>query len=335
MMDVQSKVNGWFSGKTALVAGGMGFIGSHLCRRLIQDGARVVCLDNLDAGCGGNERNIEDIRHLMDVRVADVSEFDVVAPLVAGADCLFNLAGKTSHIASLSDPLADLHANCQSQLALLEACRSVRKNIKIVYAGTRQVYGVPMGLPVGESHQLCPVDINGVHKLCGEMYHELYSRLHAMDTTVLRLTNTYGPAMVIKDARQTFLGLWIRSALQGKEISVYGSGGQLRDLNYVDDVVDAFMLAASCGKTRGRIYNLGGSEVLSLNEIAGLLAHTVGGIDILRHEFPSELKAIDIGSYYADFSLIRSELGWEPSVGVKEGILRTVDYFNNNMEHYL
>jgi UDP-glucose 4-epimerase len=321
------------AGARVLVTGGLGFIGSALAGRLAASGADVAVVDALIPEHGGNRVNLRGREESIQVEISDVRDESVMKRLVAGRDFLFNLAGQSCHMDSMADPWTDLDINARAQLSVLEACRRSNPGVKIVYAGTRQIYGRPDYLPVDEKHPLRPVDVNGINKLAGESYHVLYHGVYGMRSCVLRLTNTYGPRMRIKDARQTFLGEWIRLALQGKTFEVWG-GGQLRDFNYVDDVVDALLLAAASDRTNGRIYNLGGEAPIRLEELAGALVAAAGRGAYAIKPFPEDRKSIDIGDYYADSSLIRAELGWEPRVALSAGLGRTLDFFRGNLGDY-
>jgi UDP-glucose 4-epimerase len=254
--------------------------------------------------------------------------------LVQGQDYLFNLAGQTSHLDSMQDPYTDLEINCHAQLSILEACRKYNSGIKLIFASTRQMYGKPDYLPVDERHPIRPVDVNGINKMAGEWYHILYNNVYGIRGCALRLTNTYGPGMRVKDSRQTFVGIWIRNILEEKPIQVWG-GDQLRDFTYVIDVVDALIMAASSEEANGRIYNLGGDCVISLRDLARLLVDFNGGGRIDVRPFPEGRKRIDIGDYYSDFSLIRESLGWEPRVPLREGLARTLNYYANYLKHYI
>lgn len=317
-----------------LITGGIGFIGSNLARRLVNLGARVTLVDSLIPQYGGNPHNIADIRDRLTVNVCDVRDRFAMEYLVRDQDYLFNLAGQTSHLDSMTDPQTDLDINAAAQLSILEACRRVNRDLRLVFASTRQLYGRPDYLPVDEKHPIRPVDVNGINKLAGEGYHLLYSQVHGIRSSVLRLTNTYGPGMRVKDARQTFLGIWIRQLIEGQPIKVFGDGTQLRDFNYADDCVEALLRAATSDAAVGKVYNLGSSEVVSLKDLAAMLtAGEPGG----RYEivpFPPERKAIDIGDYYSDFSLIRDELGWQPQIGLREGLQRSIDYYKLHARHY-
>jgi UDP-glucose 4-epimerase len=316
-----------------LITGGLGFIGATLARRLVELQAEVTLVDSLIPEHGGNPYNIAGIEPLVRVDVSDVRDAGVMKRLVRGKDVLFNLAGQTSHMDSMQDPQTDLEINCRAQLATLEACRRFNPGIKVVFAGTRQIYGKPASLPVDERHLPAPTDVNGIHKMAGEWYHLLYNNVYGLRCCALRLTNTYGPRMRVRDARQTFLGIWIRLLLEGEPFEVWG-GGQLRDFTYVDDAVEAFLLAAVREEANGRVYNLGGCEVLSLGELAAALVDANGGGAFQVREFPPDRKRIDIGDYHADFGRIRAELGWAPRVDIREGLARTLDYYRRHLGAY-
>jgi len=323
-----------YSGKNVLITGGLGFIGSALARRLVELEARVTLVDSLIPQYGGNLFNIHDIKDRVTVNITDVRDPFAMAYLVQGQDFLFNLAGQTSHIDSMVDPQTDLQINTVAQLAILEACRRNNPSIKIIFASTRQLYGKPQYLPVDENHPIRPVDVNGINKLAGEWYHLLYNNIYKIRASALRLTNTYGPGMRVKDARQTFLGIWIRNLIEGKPIQVYGDGLQLRDFNYIDDVIGAMLLVASNSKADSEVYNLGSSEFTSLKDLATILVETYGSGSFELVQFPPENKSIDIGDYYTDFRKIRCALGWEPAVPLREGIRKTVDYYSLHGQHY-
>ena len=317
-----------------LITGGLGFIGSNLARALVAQGAEVTLVDSLIPQYGGNPANIEDIRDKVMVNVCDVRDPFAMAYMLQGKDFLFNLAGQTSHIDSMSDPQTDLDINAAAQLAILEACRKANPGIKIIFASTRQLYGKPDYLPVDEQHPIRPVDVNGINKLAGEWYHLLYNNVYGIRACALRLTNTYGPGMRVKDARQTFLGIWVRLLLEGKPLKVFGDGTQLRDFNYVDDCVEALLLAGASEIANGKVYNLGSTEVIGLKALAEMMVDLGYGGTIELVPFPPERKAIDIGDYYSDFSLITRELGWQPKVDLREGLLRTLAYYRVQHFHY-
>jgi UDP-glucose 4-epimerase len=319
--------------KHVVITGGCGFIGSNLARRLVNEGAHVTLVDSLIPQYGGNLANIADIRSKVDLNISDVRDVHSIKYLIQGKDFLFNLAGQTSHVDSMTDPFTDLDINAKAQLSILEAAREYNSAIRIVFASTRQLYGKPQYLPVNEKHPIVPVDTNGIHKLAGEAYHMLYNQVYNIGATCLRLTNTYGPGMRVVDARQTFLGIWLKQVILGEEIKVFGDGKQLRDFNYVDDVVDALLLATG-EKAEGQIMNLGSNEVICLNDLASLLIELNGGGNAVIVPFPTERKAIDIGDYYSDFSLANSILGWNPKVSLRKGLAKTLKYYKLNKKAY-
>lgn len=323
-----------FNNKDILITGGLGFIGSNLAIRLVALGARVTIIDSLHPQYGGNVFNVESIKNHVNIQIFDVRETSKVEALLKNKDFLFNLAGQTSHLDSMLEPQTDLEINAAAQLSILEACRRSNPDIKIVFASTRQIYGRPNYLPVNELHPIKPVDVNGINKLAGEQYHILYDEVYDLRSTVLRLTNTYGPCMRIKDARQTFLGIWVKSILEGTPISVFGDGMQLRDFNYVDDCVDAMLLVAQSDRADGRIFNLGSTEVIGLKALAEVMIGLGFGGDFDLIPFPAERKRIDIGDYYGDYSLIAAELGWSPKIGLHEGLNKTLTYYKNYATHY-
>ncbi len=324
-----------YKNKNVLITGGLGFIGSNLARNLVKQQASVTIVDSLFPQYGGNIFNVDDIRHSININIGDVRDSQLMANLLKGQDYLFNLAGQTSHIDSMIDPQTDLAINANAQLSILEACRKVNPKIKIVFASTRQIYGKPDYLPVNEEHPIRPVDVNGINKLAGEWYHILYNNVYGIRSCALRLTNTYGSGMRIKDARQTFLGIWIRFLLEGKSIPIFGDGSQLRDFNYVDDCVNALLLVGIDDLANGKVYNLGSKEVISLKDLADKIINLGFNGKVELVNFPEDRKAIDIGDYYSDFSLISQELGWMPQVNLHDGLKKTIEYYFKHATHYL
>jgi len=323
-----------FRDRKIIITGGIGFIGANLAERLVQLGAQVTLVDSLIPEYGGNLWNIEPIKDRVRINISDVRDEHAMKYLIQGQDFLFNLAGQTSHVDSMNNPYTDLEINARSQLSILEACRRHNPGIKIVFASTRQMYGAPQYLPVDERHPLSPVDVNGINKMAGEWYHLVYNNVYGIRSSVLRLTNTYGPRMRVKDARQTFLGIWIRLLLEGKALQVFGDGKQVRDFSYVDDVVEAMLLCAASEDANGEIFNLGADDPINLKDTAELLIRVTGGGEYRIVPFPPDRKAIDIGDYYADYRKIRSKLGWKPTVPLEQGLARTMAYYREHAGHY-
>ena len=327
-------MNDAYAGRRVLVTGGLGFIGSNLARALVEAGARVVLVDSLVPEYGGNRANIAGIEDRVTVNVSDVRDPHSFRSLVEGQDFLFNLAGQTSHLDSMTDPATDLAINAAAQLSILEACRRHNPLAKIVFASTRQIYGRPQYLPVDERHPIAPTDVNGINKAAGEAYHMLYGQVHGLRVVALRLTNTYGPGMRARDARQTFLGIWIRAVLTGEEFEIWGDGTQRRDLLFVDDAVRAFLLAGAREKAVGEVFNVGRPESVTLGELAETLVGLAGQGSFRIVPFPPERRAIDIGDFYADDGKIRAALGWSATVPLAEGLRRTLDYYREHGGRY-
>lgn len=325
-----------FEGKNVLITGGLGFIGSNLARALLPLGANVLLVDSLIPDYGGNLYNLEGIRDRVRVNIADVRDANGMRYLVSGQDFLFNLAGQVSHIDSMEDPMTDLEINCRSQLSILEACRRKNPGVRIVYASTRQIYGKAVRLPADENHPVRPTDVNGINKASGEMYHQIYSRVYELRTTSLRLTNTYGPRQLVKHNRQGFVGWFIRRVVLGEEILLFGGGEQKRDFNYVDDVVNALLLAAVSKEAEGEIFNLGARPPASVREFVELLYEVAETKPNYRRvPFPEERRRIDIGDFYTDYRKIESGLGWRPQVSLRDGLGRTVAFYREHIDRYL
>ena len=323
-----------FSGRKVLITGGLGFIGSNLARRLVDLGADVIAVDSLVPEYGGNLYNLAGYEGRLRINVSDVRDRYSLQHLLRDRELIFNLAGQTSHMDSMADPFTDLEINCTAQLSLLETCRKVNPGIKIVFASTRQIYGKPEYQPVDERHLLRPTDVNGVNKMAGEWYHILYNNVYGLRAVALRLTNTYGPRMRVKDARQTFLGIWIKLLVEGKPFEVWG-GEQKRDFTYVDDAVEAMLRCALEPACDGQTLNVGGESVVTLRDLATMMVEAAGGGTFVTKEFPPDRKRIDIGDYYADDRRLRALVGWSPQVGLAEGLKRSVDYYKSAIAHYL
>ena len=323
-----------YRGLPVLVTGGLGFVGSTLAIRLVQLGAHVSVLDNLNPGQGGNHANLAPAANEVSVTVGDQADRTVLDELVRGQAVVFNLAGRVAHFDSIRDPFGDLHANAVAQLALLEACRERNPETKVVFAGTRSQYGRTLHLPVDEDHPQLPTDINGANKVAAERYHFVYRAAHGLRTCSLRLTNTYGPRQLMAHGRQGFMNWFMRLAMDGGEIRVYSPGDQLRDLVYVDDVVDAFLLAGLDPAADGEAFNLGSDAPVSVRRLAELVVTGVGRGSVRMVEYPPDQRPIEVGDYAADITKIRRTLGWCPTVSLEDGIARTVAYFEPRRELY-
>jgi UDP-glucose 4-epimerase len=325
----------FYQGRRVLITGGLGFIGSNLARRLVDLGADVLIVDSLLADYGGNLFNVDGLESKLRVNIADIRQGTTMQYLVRGREVIFNLAGQVSHIDSMRDPHTDLEINCRSQLTLLEACRQYNPRTKVVFASTRQVYGRPDRLPVDETHLVRPTDINGINKAAGENYHIVYNNVFGVRACALRLTNVYGPRQLIRHNRQGFIGWFIRLALEGGEIHVYGDGSQVRDFVYVDDVADAFLRAGMTDACNGDVFNVGGREPITHAALVKLLLHTAGGGSMRFVPWPEEMRRIDIGSFYSDSSKFEQLTGWRASVPLREGFSRTLAFYRDHFDRYV
>ena len=325
----------FYRGRRVMITGGLGFIGSNLAHQLVELGANVLLVDSLIPEYGGNLFNIAGIEDRVRVNIADVRQQSTMNYLVRDNDVIFNLAGQVSHIDSMQDPYTDLEINCRSQLSILEACRRYNPAVKVVFAGTRQVYGRPDSVPVTEHHLVRPTDVNGINKAAGEYYHLVYNNVFGVRACSLRLTNVYGPRQLIKHNRQGFLAWFIRQALEDHEIQIYGDGRQIRDFVYVDDCADAFLRAGASDACNGQVFNVGGAEPTAHRELVELLIAIAGRGRYRFVDWPPEKKAIDIGDFYADSSSIARTLGWKPVTLLREGLTRTLDYYRKHMPHYV
>jgi len=325
----------FYRGRAVMITGGLGFIGSNLARQLVDLGADVLLVDSLIPEYGGNLFNIDGIAERVRVNVADIRQQSTMNYLVQGRDVIFSLAGQVSHVDSMRDPYTDLDINCRSQLTVLEACRNFNAQVKIVFAGTRQVYGRPGSLPVDETHLVRPTDVNGINKAAGEYYHLVYNNVFGVRGCSLRLTNVYGPRQLLKHNRQGFIGWFIRLAIEGRTIQIYGDGSQQRDFVYVDDAADAFLRAGASDACNGEVFNVGGDEPISHRDLTAMLIRVAGSGSTEYVAWPPESKAIDIGSFYADSTKFRTTTGWRPSVGLEEGLRRTIAFYREHWCEYV
>ena len=319
--------------ENVLITGGAGFIGSNLARKIVDSGGNVTIVDSLIPEYGGNLFNLDGYDSRININFSDVRDKYSMEYLLKGKSIIFNLAGQTSHLDSMNDPNTDLEINCIAQLSLLESCRRVNPKARLIFASTRQLYGKPNYLPVDEKHTINPVDINGIHKHASELYHMLYNEVYGLSTCTLRLTNTIGPRMRIKDARQTFLGIWIKNLIEGNPIEVWG-GEQLRDFNDVDDVVDALIICAKNKSLPSAPFNLGSNEVIKLSDLAKKLINIYGKGEIRIIKYPEKRKKIDIGDYYSCYDKFKNETGWSPRVNLNSTLEKILNYYSNHFDHY-
>ena len=324
-----------YKDKNILITGGLGFIGSNLALQLVEIGAEVTLIDSMIPEYGGNLFNIEPIKDRVKINFSDVRDSYSMEYLVKDSDYLFNLAGQVSHIDSMTDPLTDLDINTRAQVFILEACRKHNPNMPIIFAGTRQIYGKPQYLPVDESHPINPTDVNGINNLAGEWYHILYHNVYDMNTVSLRLTNTYGPRQLMKHSRQGFITVFIRQIIQNEKIRIFGDGLQMRDMNYVDDVVEALLIAGITPACYGQVFNLGGHEPINLLDLVKLLIDLHGSGEFEIIPFPAEKKRIDIGDYYGNYQKFANLTNWNPKTSLRDGFTKMISYYKQYLDKYI
>jgi UDP-glucose 4-epimerase len=336
--DPSSSATGWsatgWSGVPVLVTGGLGFIGSNLVHHLSRLGARVTVVDDLRPHYGGNLYNLDGIQDRVEVIRQDQGHEQAMRAIVPRFDRIFNLVGQVSHVDSMADPYGDLYTNVSTHVSLLEACRHQNPRAKIVFCGTRGQYGRPHKTPVDESAPIAPIDVNGINKHAGESYHLLYGRAHGLRVCSLRLTNTYGPRHTMKTARQGVFAWFVRQALDGQTIRLYGGGEQLRDFNHVNDVCRALVLAMERPEADGEVFNLGSRQAVSLRRVVEQIIAAAGSGQMALVPYPPELAAIEIGDYVGNYGKIQRLLGWEPQVPLEEGVAGTVAFYRQHRDHY-
>jgi len=323
----------FYKGKKVLVTGGLGFIGATLAYSLVDLGCDVTIVDSLYPDYGGNRFNINGIEDRVKVTVGDVRDRALMNDLVKEKDVIFNLAGTLSHTDSMKDPFTDLEINCVAQLSILESCRKCNPAVKILFAGTRGQYGKADYLPVDEKHLMHPTDVNGINNMAGEWYHILYNNVYGIRSCSLRLTNTFGPRHQMKHHKQGIINWFVRQIIDGRKVKIFGDGKQIRDTNYVDDVVEAMLLAMSDENTNGQVYNLGGTPV-NLLDIVEMMININGGGSFEIVPFPKESKQIEIGDYIADYSKFNKTTGWAPETSLEEGLKKTFEYYRGNAREY-
>ncbi|MFQ5688371.1 MAG: NAD-dependent epimerase/dehydratase family protein [Candidatus Scalindua sp.] len=323
----------YFKNKKILITGGLGFIGSTLAHRLVKTEADIYLIDSLIPEYGGNNFNIDGIEDRVKVNIADVRDKHSMDYLVKGKDIIFNLAGTLSHIDSMNDPFTDLEINCRSQLSILESCRKNNRDVKIIFAGTRGQYGKADLLPVDENHLMHPTDVNGINNIAGESYHILYNNIYGIRAVSLRLTNTYGPRHQMRHHKQGIINWFIRQLIEEQTIKLYGNGKQIRDINYVDDVVEALLLAACNEKANGEVFNLGGIPKNLIDLVEAMIdVYGKGNYELIP--FKDDLKKIEIGDYIANYEKIKNTVGWQPKISLEEGLRSSFDYYEKYRNHY-
>ncbi len=322
------------SGSRCLVTGGLGFIGSNLCHRLVGLGAKVTIIDAMIPEFGGNLFNIESIHDRVTINYGDICDARAMDWLIRGQDYVFHLAGQVSHVRSLTDPYLDIDFNIKGTAVVVEAMRRFNPKARIVFTGTRGQYGPATKLPVSEDAPTNPKGIYELSNLTAEKIIKVYFETHGIPAVMLRLTNIYGPRAQMKHSQYGVVNWFVRLALDGKMIPVFGDGKILRDFLYVDDCVEAILQSACSDAVLGEVLNVGVDTPTSFIDLVQLLVKTAGTGSWQYAEFSAERKAQEPGDFYSDITKIRKLLGWSPSVSLEEGIRRTLDFYRQNKSYY-
>jgi UDP-glucose 4-epimerase len=320
--------------KSVLITGGLGFIGSNLAIRLVREGADVTVCDAMLEGYGGNFANVREVEGEIETRIADVRDEEEMGRLVEGRDVIFHLAAQVSHVLSLSNPYPDIDINIKGTAVVLEACRKRNPSALVVRSGTRGQYGPAVTLPVSEETPPNPRGIYEISQLSAEMICRTYTRIHGVRTVPLRLTNVYGPRSQMKHPHFGVVNWFVRLALTGEPVPIFGTGKILRDFLYVDDCVEALVAAAVEPATVGEVLNVGDDRASTFLEVAEILRDLVPGTRIVFTDFTPERKAQEPGDFVSDISKIRRLTGWRPSIGLREGLARTVEFYRERRADY-
>jgi len=323
-----------FAGRSVLITGGLGFIGSNLAISLVALGAGVTLVDALIPEYGGNPFNIEPVRGCVQVNYGDICDRHAMDWLVRGQDYVFHLAGQVSHVMSLTDPYPDIEYNIKGTVVVMEALRRFNPAAKVIFTGTRGQYGPAVRLPVSEAAPTNPKGIYEISNLTAEKIIQVYYHTHGIRAVLLRLTNVYGPRAQMKHARYGVANWFIRQAVDDQTIAVFGDGCILRDFLYVDDCVRAILQAAACEEANGDIFNVGLDRPTSFRELAELIVAVAGSGSWDFAPFTPEREAQEPGDFYSDISKIRRVMGWEPHTDLADGIRQTLAYYRRFKAHY-
>ncbi len=324
-----------YQGKRVLITGGLGFIGSNIAQRLAPYGAKVTIVDSLDPRYGGNVANVEEIRDRITIRIGDCRDRVLMEPLMRDADVIFHLAAQVSYIDSPRIPFEDLDLNCRASLELLELCRLRNLQARVVFASSRLVLGKIVHQPVREDHPSEPLSLYGVHKLAAEKYHWLYATLYGIRTVILRVTNPYGERQQLKHSKYSLPGWFMRLALEGKPIMIFGDGRQLRDYIYATDLADAFLVVGLSEIPAGEIFNCGFGRSVPFREMAETIVRVLGKGLIEFVPWPPDYERVETGDVNIDISKLHRATGWAPSISLEEGIARMYRYFVSRLQLYL
>jgi UDP-glucose 4-epimerase len=317
-----------------LITGGAGMIGSTIAHLAAAQGARVSILDAMLPLYGGNRFNLRGILDSVQFIEGDIRDLELMRRVVPGYDYIFNLAGQVSYVDSNTEPLLDLDINCKGHLQVLEACRLENPRARLLFASSRFVYGRIEYIPVDEGHPFNCLSIYGIHKLAGEKYYRFYHEAYGLPTVSVRIANPYGPRQQMKHSKYGIVNWFIRLALEGKPLTVFGDGRQRRDYIYNEDLAEACVALLLSPGTEGQVYNLGTGTGVPFAEMAALVAEAVPGTAVRQVEWPRDRYFVETGDYLSDITRITTASGWRPKTTLKDGIGRTVAYYREHQEEY-
>jgi UDP-glucose 4-epimerase len=322
-----------FLDKNILITGGAGFLGSSLAHALVARGAKVTILDAMLPLYGGNLFNLEDIKDSVEFIQGDIRDEEIVRQVVVGKDIIYNFAAQVSYIDSKDQPFLDLDINGKGHLNVLELVRQFAPNARILFSSSRMVYGKILTTPVSENHPTDPLSLYGIHKLLAEKYYSYYTHTFGLDTVSIRIPNPYGPRQQMKHSKYSIVGWFVRQAMEGKPITIFGDGSQERDYLYVDDIVDAFLELTVHG-VAGEVYNIGSEERVTFGGMVDTVLAEVGSGSKECIPWPENYEKNETGNYVADTSKIEQITSWKPSVTLEQGIAKMVEYYKKNKAQY-
>lgn len=322
-----------FSGANVLITGGLGFIGSNLACALVDLKANVTILDALLPPYGGNRFNIADIESNLELVDGDIRDEALIQKLVVGKKYIFNLAGQVSYLDSKDNPLKDLDFNGRGNLTILEALRQKNPSARILFSSSRLVYGKILHLPVGEEHPTNPLSLYGIHKLLGEKYYRYYAHTFGITGVSIRIPNPYGPRQQMKHSKYSIVGWFVRQAMDGDTITIYGDGSQRRDYIYIDDIIDACLRLIVKGEA-GEVYNVGSHERVRFVDMVDTILQEVGSGSKKNVPWPEAYEKNETGDYVAGIRKIEMACDWRPETNFAEGVQQMVAFYRENKEHY-
>ena len=320
--------------KKVLITGGLGMIGSTIAHKLVEIGADVTLIDAFIEPYGANYFNIKGIENKVTVNISDIRDKESIKELVFGKDIIFNLAGQVSHNDSLENPFLDADINYIGQLNVLEAVRKYASNATVLFAGSRLQFGEIEKIPVSEDHPLKPKTPYALNKGASENLYLFYHRVHSISTVVFRIANPYGPRAQMRHPKYCIINWFLRLAIDNQTIKIFGDGNQVRDYIYIDDLAEAFILAAVNERAAGEVFNIGSGVGTRFKDMANLILKNVKKGEVEHVPWPEKYINVETGDYISDIRKAERMLGWVPKTSLKEGVKRMFRYYQKNGKYY-